>query len=109
MEVFSRVMHSDLQNRALEAQLVGHWTCADEREICEYAFLPQNEFTCLVKREGESPFKVRGYWAVMGGELLLGPSPLANEPARIVKLEATAFSAETAGRHLKHFARVVAR
>jgi len=91
-------MNSDLRNRALEARLFGEWICKDKREICEYAFFPHNEFTCVIKRTGESPFKVRGYWDILGEQLRLGTSALTNESAHLLRVDTNSFSAERARR-----------
>jgi hypothetical protein len=98
-------MNSDLHNRLLETKLLGQWTCAHERETCEYVFLPHNEYTCTITKRGEAPFKVRGYWDVVGEQLRIGASALANEPAHIVKVDLNCFAAEFAPGCLKRFER----
>src|SRR5262245_39793592 len=90
-------MNSDCRNRALESRLVGQWKCSSERETCEYVFLPHNEYTCVVTRAGESPFKVRGYWDVLGTQLRIGTSALAAEPAELQMSRMDSFSAKLPG------------
>ena len=89
----------------LESRLVGEWSCANEREKCDYSFLANNEFVCVVTRPGEAPFKMRGYWDVVGEELRMGTSPLANEAAQIHKMDANSFSAELSSRTIMRFQR----
>src|SRR4051812_43460885 len=99
-------MNSDCHNRALESRLVGHWTCSSDLESCEYTFLPHNEFTCVVTRHGESPFKVRGYWDVLGNDLRLGTSPLAAEPAQIVATADDSFTTQRPGAPVTVFKKI---
>jgi len=89
----------------LESRLVGEWSCADERERRDYSFLANNEFVCVVTRPGEAPFKVRGYWDVVGEQLRLGTSPLASEPAHIQKMDANSFLTELPSRTVMRFER----
>jgi hypothetical protein len=97
-------MNTELRNRTLENRLIGQWTCAKERENCEYFFLANNEFTCLVNRPGEC-YKVRGYWDVVGDQLRMGTSALSNEPAHIHQIDAKSFSAELPSRAVLRFER----
>jgi hypothetical protein len=105
ISVTLHAMNSDFRNCALESRLLGHWTCASERESCEYTFLANNEFTCIVSRSGESSFKIRGYWDVVGENLRIGTSPLTNEPAHIQRIDGNSFSAELPSRTVMRFER----
>jgi hypothetical protein len=96
-------MNSDLRNRVLESELVGKWTCSSDREKCEYCFLPQNEFSCVVMRPGQSSYNVRGYWDIVGQQLRIGTSPTAAEPAEILGFKRSCFSAQLPGGTVMRF------
>lgn len=84
---------------------MGQWTCASDLEICEYNLMAHNEFVCAVTRKGEGPFRVRGYWDVVGNQLRMGNSPLAADPADLVLNGCDSFSARLPGGQSLRFTR----